>query len=36
MRILFQECKLIHADLSEYNMLYYNQEIVFIDVSQSV
>lgn len=23
MRILFHDCKLIHADLSEYNLLYY-------------
>lgn len=36
MRKLFQECKLVHADLSEYNMLYNNGEIWVIDVSQSV
>ena len=35
-RIIFQECHLVHADLSEYNMLYYNGDVVIIDVSQSV
>lgn len=35
-RILYQECKLIHADLSEYNLLYYKNKIHMIDVSQSV
>ena len=32
---LFMNCKLVHADLSEYNILY-NGEPVFIDVGQSV
>jgi RIO kinase 1 len=36
MRLLYQECKLIHADLSEYNLLYYENKINVIDVSQSV
>lgn len=36
MRVLYQECKLIHADLSEYNMLYYENKVYVIDVSQSV
>lgn len=36
MRVLYQECKLIHADLSEYNMLYYEEKVYVIDVSQSV
>ena len=36
MRVLYQECKLIHADLSEYNMLYYEDTVYVIDVSQSV
>lgn len=36
MRILYQECKLIHGDLSEYNLLYYKQKLYFIDVSQSM
>jgi len=36
MRIMFQECKLIHADLSEYNILYYEDKLWIIDVSQSI
>ncbi|KAM3142160.1 hypothetical protein pb186bvf_005814 [Paramecium bursaria] len=36
MRTLHQECKLIHADLSEYNLLYYENKIYMIDVSQSI
>jgi len=36
MRTLFHECKLVHADLSEYNMLYKNKTLYIIDVSQSV
>jgi RIO kinase 1 len=36
MRTLYQKCKLVHADLSEYNMLYYKHKLYFIDVSQSV
>jgi len=36
MRRMYQECKLIHADLSEYNILYHNKQVWFIDVSQSV
>ncbi len=36
MRIMFQVCKLVHADLSEYNILYFNKSLYFIDVSQSV
>lgn len=36
MRLLYQDCKLIHADLSEYNLLYYHDKIHVIDVSQSV
>jgi len=35
-RELFTECKLIHADLSEYNMLYYQKILYVIDVSQSI
>merc|ERR1719230_1045442 len=31
-----QECKLVHGDLSEYNMLYHDGELHIIDVSQSV
>ncbi|XP_070556591.1 serine/threonine-protein kinase RIO1-like [Ptychodera flava] len=36
MRRIFHECKLVHADLSEYNILYHNGELCLIDVSQSV
>ena len=33
---MYQKCKLIHADLSEYNMLWHENKVWFIDVSQSV
>lgn len=33
---MYNKCKLVHADLSEFNMLYLNSEIYVIDVSQSV
>eukprot|EP00929_Paragymnodinium_shiwhaense_P040298 TRINITY_DN21055_c0_g2_i1.p1 TRINITY_DN21055_c0_g2~~TRINITY_DN21055_c0_g2_i1.p1 ORF type:complete len:556 (-),score=209.88 TRINITY_DN21055_c0_g2_i1:153-1820(-) len=36
MRRMMQDCKLVHGDLSEYNMLYHEGEVVIIDVSQSV
>ncbi|SGY18940.1 BQ5605_C014g07512 [Microbotryum silenes-dioicae] len=36
LRILFQKCKLVHADFSEYNVLYHRSQLVIIDVSQSV
>lgn len=36
MRRMYQVCKLVHADLSEYNILYHNQRLYIIDVSQSV
>jgi len=35
-RILFQDCRLVHGDLSEYNLLWYKGKVYFIDVSQSV
>lgn len=35
MRRLMQECRLVHGDLSEYNMLYHSGELYIIDVSQS-
>ena len=35
-RRLYQRCKLVHADLSEYNLLYYKDEVWVIDVSQAV
>ena len=33
---IFLEAKLVHADLSEYNLLYYRKSVYFIDVGQSV
>ena len=36
MRTLFQDCRLIHADLSEYNLLYWEGKLYMIDVSQSI
>ncbi|EGF99209.1 uncharacterized protein MELLADRAFT_50748 [Melampsora larici-populina 98AG31] len=35
-RIMYQQCKLVHADLSEYNILYHRGHLYIIDVSQSV
>ncbi len=36
MRHLYQRCKLVHGDFSEYNLLWHNNQIYVIDVSQSV
>lgn len=36
MKTLYSKANLIHADLSEYNILWYNDQCYFIDVSQSV
>ncbi|KAI0180224.1 Serine/threonine-protein kinase Rio1 [Hypoxylon sp. FL1284] len=36
MRRMYQVCRLVHADLSEYNILYNNKKLYIIDVSQSV
>ncbi|XP_064457260.1 serine/threonine-protein kinase RIO1-like [Ornithodoros turicata] len=36
MRRLYHDCRLVHADLSEYNLLYHEGKVVTIDVSQSV
>ncbi|MCJ1405641.1 protein kinase rio1 [Xylographa trunciseda] len=36
MRIMYQTCHLVHADLSEYNILYHQDKLWIIDVSQSV
>jgi len=35
-RKMFHECKLVHGDLSEFNLLYHEGKAFFIDVSQSV
>jgi len=34
MRKLYQRCGLVHADLSEYNILVHNHHLYFIDLSQ--
>ena len=36
MRKMYQVCRLVHADLSEYNILYNDGKLYIIDVSQSV
>jgi RIO kinase 1 len=36
MRVMYQTCRLVHADLSEYNILYHEDKLWIIDVSQSV
>ncbi|KAJ1917727.1 Serine/threonine-protein kinase rio1 [Mycoemilia scoparia] len=36
MRVMYQVCHLVHADLSEYNILYHSGVLYIIDVSQSV
>lgn len=36
MRKMYQVCRLVHADLSEYNILYHEACLYIIDVSQSV
>jgi RIO kinase 1 len=33
---LYQKAHLVHADLSEFNILYHNQKPVFIDISQAI
>jgi RIO kinase 1 len=35
-RRMYHQCKLVHADLSEYNILYHDSHLYIIDVSQSV
>lgn len=35
-RVMYHTCRLVHADLSEYNVLYHNDKPYLIDVSQSV
>ena len=34
MTTLYRDCKLVHADLSEYNILYHHGRPHFIDVGQ--
>ncbi|KAL1954557.1 hypothetical protein VTO42DRAFT_1068 [Malbranchea cinnamomea] len=36
MRTMYHDCRLVHADLSEYNILYHKHKLYIIDVSQSV
>lgn len=36
MRVMYQTCRLVHGDLSEYNLMYHQNRIFVIDVSQSV
>lgn len=36
LRRMLIDCNLVHADFSEYNLLYFKQKIWIIDVSQSV
>jgi RIO kinase 1 len=36
MRLLYQKAKLVHGDLSEYNVLLYEDEPVIIDMGQAV
>ncbi|KAK1443537.1 serine/threonine-protein kinase RIO1 [Babesia gibsoni] len=36
MRVLFQECKLIHGDFSSFNMLYSEGKVYVIDTSQAL
>ena len=36
MRTMYHMCKLVHADLSEFNIIYHNGKLHIIDVSQAV
>jgi len=36
MRVMYKQCRLVHADLSEYNMLYLDKKLYIIDVAQAV
>ncbi|GAA5990660.1 hypothetical protein JCM11641_001266 [Rhodosporidiobolus odoratus] len=36
LRVIFARCRLVHADFSEYNILYHGGHLWVIDVSQSV
>merc|ERR1712224_268350 len=33
---MFNLCKLVHADLSEYNMLWHQNKVIVIDLGQAV
>ncbi|KAF1988816.1 serine/threonine-protein kinase RIO1 [Aulographum hederae CBS 113979] len=35
-KVMYHKCRLVHGDLSEYNLLYHEQKLYIIDVSQSV
>ena len=35
-KIIYQDAKIVHADLSEYNILYHRKKAYFVDVGQSV
>ncbi len=36
MRQLYQKCRLVHADLSEFNMLWHEKQLWLIDLAQAV
>eukprot|EP00118_Oscarella_pearsei_P001495 m.7601 g.7601 ORF g.7601 m.7601 type:complete len:504 (+) comp19162_c0_seq1:98-1609(+) len=36
MKRMYEDAKLVHADLSEFNMLWFKGQVYFIDVSQAV